>query len=107
MDAATWDAVIGRAGYTASVAFSPGGLSNWNIGNFVSSLDRGAISGAVTFGIGEFAQSTEGGYAFSTLAGGTGSALTGGNFWEGAAIGMMNFGLNKVQQSSKEPLKIF
>jgi len=158
LDAAAWGSVIGGAGYTASVAFSPGGLNNWNIGDFAKSLGRGAISGAVTFGIGEmygevgdwgkeifraythgfaqgmiseaygdgfmtgfasaglsslvgsgfmkyggeFAQSTEGGYAFSAVSGGVGSALTGGNFWEGAAIGTMNFGLNKLQQRSKE-----
>jgi hypothetical protein len=53
IDAAAWGAVIGGAGYTASVGFSDGGFNNWNIGDFAKALGRGAISGAVTGGVGE------------------------------------------------------
>lgn len=52
MDAACWGAVIGGAGYTANVAFSDGGFNNWNWGQFGKSVGIGAISGAVTAGIG-------------------------------------------------------
>ncbi len=155
IDAACWGAVIGGAGYTASVAFSDGGFSNWNSGNFWQSVGMGAISGAATAGIGsafgavgsnglmgevaraythgfangmiseafggdfmsgfaagglssiagssfmmyggKFANSTLGAYSFSGLGGGIGSELSGGNFWQGAAIGVMNAGLNHIQ----------
>jgi hypothetical protein len=52
LDAACWGAVIGGAGYTASVGFSDGGFSNWNSGDFWKSVGIGAVSGAVTAGIG-------------------------------------------------------
>jgi len=52
LDAACWGAVIGGAGYTANVAFSDGGFNNWNWGQFGKSVGIGAISGAVTAGIG-------------------------------------------------------
>jgi RHS repeat-associated protein len=155
IDAACWGAVIGGAGYTASVAFSDGGFNNWNWGQFWNSVGVGAISGAVTGGVGQmfgpvgsmgfggeiaraythgfaqgmiseafggdfmtgfaagglgslggsafmmyggkFASSSAGAYSFSGLAGGLGSELTGGSFWEGAAIGVMNAGLNHLQ----------
>ena len=37
-------------------------------------------------------------YAFSALSGGLSSELTGGNFWQGAGIGVMTAGLNHAQQ---------
>ena len=156
IDAALWGAVIGGAGYTASVAFSKGGFNNWDWGQFGKSVGIGAISGVATAGIGsafgsvgsngiggeiaraythgfasgtiseftggdfmtgfasgglsslagsafmmysKFANSSIGTYAFSGVAGGAGAALTGGNFWEGTAIGVMNAGLNHLQQN--------
>jgi hypothetical protein len=155
IDAACWGAVIGGAGYTASVAFSDGGFNNWDWGQFGKSTGMGAISGIATAGIGQmfgpvggmglegeiaraythgfaqgmisetfggdfmtgfaagglgslggsafmmsqFGNSTLGNYAFSGLAGGVGAELTGGNFWEGAAIGLMTTGLNHLQQN--------
>ena len=154
IDAACWGTVIGGAGYTASIAFSDGGFSNWNWGQFGKSVGFGAVSGVVTAGVGQafravgsngimgevsrafthgvangmitgiqggdpltgffsgglsslassafmmyggsFANSQTGNYAFSGLAGGVGSALAGGNFWEGTAIGLMNAGLNHL-----------
>lgn len=38
--------------YTASVAFSEGGFNNWNWGSFAKSVGIGAVSGAITSGIG-------------------------------------------------------
>jgi RHS repeat-associated protein len=156
IDAACWGAVIGGATYTASVALSDGGFSNWNWGDFGKSAGIGALSGFVTAGIGQmfgpvgsmglsgefgrafthawangmiaaytggdplsafaagglgslagsafmmyggkFASSIAGNYAFSGLAGGVGAELTGGNFLEGAATGLMVAGLNHLQQ---------
>ena len=43
---------------------------------------------------GKFAQDTGGIIAFGTIAGGTGAALTGGNFWQGAVTGFFVSGLN-------------
>ncbi|MGI6073564.1 MAG: RHS repeat-associated core domain-containing protein [Fermentimonas sp.] len=157
IDAACWGAVIGGAGYTASVAFSPGGFNNWNWGQFGKAVGIGAISGVATAGIGQifgpvgsmgiggevaraythgfangmisqfsggnfmqgvasnglgslagsafmmyggsFAASEFGTYVFSGLSGGIGAELFGGNFWQGATVGVMNSGLNHLQQS--------
>ncbi len=161
IDAACWGAVIGGAGYTASVAFSDGGFNNWDWGQFGKSAGMGAISGIATAGVGQmfgpignmgfggeiaraythgfaqgmisetfggdfisgfaagglgslggsafmmyggrFASSTIGNYAFSGLAGGVGAELSGANFWEGAAIGLMTAGLNHLQQGLTRP----
>ncbi len=53
IDAACWGAVIGGATYTASVAMSSGGFSNWNWGQFAKSMGFGAASGILTAGIGQ------------------------------------------------------
>lgn len=58
-----WGAVIGGLGYTASVAFSDGGFSNWNSGDFWKSVGVGAVSGAVTAGVGNMFGSIGGGYS--------------------------------------------
>lgn len=39
--------------YTASVAFSEGGFNNWNWGSFAKSVGVGAVSGALSSGIGQ------------------------------------------------------
>jgi hypothetical protein len=49
---AAWGAGIGGAGYTAGVALSPGGLSNWSWGGFGKALGMGAVSGLASAGIG-------------------------------------------------------
>jgi RHS repeat-associated protein len=157
LDAACWGAVIGGASYTASVAMSSGGFNNWNSNDFWKSMGWGAVSGAVTFGIGEgfsamgnfagnfgtealrgvahglaqggiselqggdfwqgFTSGTLGSWAgsgysalgldetlgtagmlgFGALSGGIGAAATGGDFWQGAGIGLMTAGLNHAQ----------
>ena len=45
---------------------------------------------------GKFADSPIGVLAFGTVAGGAGARLTGGNFWEGAATGLVVSGLNHL-----------
>ena len=58
IDGACWGAVIGGGVYTASTAFSPGGLSqNWNSNDFWRSVGVGAASGFVTAGMGLIAPS--------------------------------------------------
>ena len=59
---------------------------------------------------GKFADSDIGMLAFGTVAGGAGASLTGGNFWEGAATGLVVSGLNHlahnyVNKSYEEALK--
>ncbi len=49
---------------------------------------------------GDFGHSGVGTIAFGTIAGGAGSYLTGGNFWEGAVTGMIVSGFNHVMHSS-------
>ncbi|MDE5423323.1 DUF637 domain-containing protein [Ancylomarina sp. DW003] len=46
-------AIIAGGTYTASVAFSDGGFSNWNWGQFAGSVITGAASGALTGGVGD------------------------------------------------------
>ncbi|MCL2562155.1 MAG: RHS repeat-associated core domain-containing protein, partial [Rikenellaceae bacterium] len=156
LDAACWGAAIGGVGYTASVAMSDGGFSNWNWGQFGQSVGMGAVSGAVSFGIGSgfsalgsfagnvgtqglqglahglaqgglsslqggnfmsgFASGTLGSWAasgyqatglskslgtggmlgFGSLSGGLGSWATGGDFWQGAANGLMVATFNQL-----------
>ena len=104
LDAACWGAVIGGGGYTASVAFSDGGFNNWNSGDFWKSVGVGAISGAVTAGIGqmfgpvgsmgiggELARAYTHGYAQGLI-----SEFTGGSFMTGFASG----GLSSLAGSS-------
>ncbi|HCI55159.1 MAG TPA: hypothetical protein DFI01_04450 [Bacteroidales bacterium] len=95
LDAACWGAVIGGAGYTANVAFSDGGFNNWNWGQFGKSVGIGAISGAVTAGIGnafgavgsngisgEFARACTHGFANGII-----SEFSGGDFMSGFVSG--------------------
>ena len=62
---------------------------------FASSL---AGSSFMMYG-GQFANSTVGLYGFSGMAGGLASTVTGGNFWQGAALGLMNAGLNHAKSN--------
>jgi uncharacterized protein YcfJ len=69
-------------------------------GGFQQSFVSGALGslGASAFGeiAGEAANSTVGTIAFGAAAGGIGSELTGGNFWQGALIGGVVAGFNHV-----------
>ncbi len=97
LDAACWGAVIGGAGYTASVAMSDGGFNNWKSGDFWKSVGVGALSGAVTAGIGsafgavgsngvmgEIARAYTHGFANGMI-----SEFTGGDFMTGFASGAL------------------
>ncbi|MFT6718592.1 MAG: RHS repeat-associated protein [Sphingobacteriales bacterium] len=77
IDAALWGAVIGGAGYTASVAFSDGGFNNWNGSQFWTSVGVGAISGVATAGIGSGFGST-GSFGHELARAGTHGFVNGG-----------------------------
>jgi RHS repeat-associated protein len=164
VDAMIIAAIISAVAYTASVALSPGGFTNWNFCRLGIATAEGAIAGAATAGIGdlfgavggaggelanaginlgsvgnelaraavhglsngllnsafggdfaqgfasgalgslggsafqafggEAAKSFIGTVAFSSVSGGLGSVLSGGDFWKGAAIGAIVGALN-------------
>ena len=86
-------AAIGAASYTLSVALSPGGFDNWNWGGFFQSIGIGAVSGAVTSGIGEifgpagnFFNEVGRGLVHGVAQGGL-SELQGGDFLTGFVSG--------------------
>ena len=95
IDATLWGAVIGGAGYTASVGFSDGGFSNWDSGQFWKSVGIGAVSGVATAGIGQaFGPVGSNGIAGEIgraythgFAQGTISEFSGGDFMTGFASG--------------------
>ena len=98
-------AVINAVTYTVSAAVAPGGLSqNWNAGQFIFSVGMGAMSGAMTAGIGaafgpvgsmgiwgELGRA--GAHAVSS---GIFSKASGGTFWQGALSG----GLSSIAGSA-------
>ncbi len=55
---------------------------------------------------GSFANRSLGMHTFSALAGGVGSAATGGNFWKGAGTGLMVSVLNHALQGIAMPKKL-
>ena len=93
---------ISGVGYTASIALSDGGFNNWDWGQFGKSVFVGAVSGAITFGIGtEFKSAIKAAASNSskvailkvakvathaTFQGGL-SAGQGGDFWTAFASG--------------------
>ncbi|VXB33207.1 conserved exported hypothetical protein [Flavobacterium sp. 9AF] len=104
---------------------SQGFISGVQGGDFFQSFAAGALSsmasglwtggklateGESWAGLGgKFSQSTVGILTFGTISGGAGAALTGGNFWTGAATGFVVSGLNHAmhknglfQKSGKE-----
>ena len=89
-------AAIGAASYTLSVALSPGGFDNWNWGGFFQSIGIGAVSGAVTSGIGKifgdigkFGTEVARGFTHGVVQGGF-SSLQGGDFLSGFASGTLS-----------------
>ncbi|MEO4004256.1 hypothetical protein [Flavobacterium sp. CAU 1735] len=91
-----------------------GSMASMQGGNFLSSFAAGAISSVAasfyggsgyTNEAGKFVPQTQGlngilgggnlgMIAFGSVSGGTGAALTGGNFWQGATTGLVVSGLN-------------
>ena len=82
---------------------SQGVLSVMQGGDFLSGAASGFLGslGASGFGAiaGDWAGKAGGQIAFGALAGGVGSELTGGNFWQGAVIGGIVAGLNHAMHS--------
>lgn len=80
-----------------------GTISLMQGGSFHQALISGALGslGASAFGAisKEAAKSAVGQITFGTVAGGVGSELSGGNFWQGALIGGVVAGLNHVAHS--------
>ena len=109
-----------RTGFQAiSHGTIQGGLAEFNGDKFINGFSSGAISSVVASlwqggdhivdngdytmtrtswgGIGgNFAQSGAGTLFFGTISGGLGARLTGGNFWQGAATGLVVSGLNHL-----------
>ena len=110
-------AAIGAASYTVGVALSPGGFDNWSWGGFFQSIGIGAVSGAVTSGIGQIFQagqiagatlslgekiSTEFGRGIlHGMAQGGASALGGDDFLSGFASGALGSWAGSAFQSWK------
>ena len=93
--------IAGEIGRAYTHGFVQGTISEFTGGDFMTGFASGGLgslggSAFMMYG-GKLANSTAGLYGFSGLAGGAGSAATGGNFWEGAAMGVMNAGLNHAR----------
>ena len=81
-------------------AISQGTLSLFQGNNIIAGALGGVLGSWAASGFGaaagNWAGKAGGQIIFGTLAGGAGSVLTGGNFWEGALIGGIVAGLNHV-----------
>jgi RHS repeat-associated protein len=89
--------ISGIQGGDFFVGFASGALSS-----VASSLWSGGAEGQWQGFGGKFADSNFGLLAFGTVAGGAGAALTGGNFWQGAATGLVVSGLNHLAHKMQE-----
>ncbi len=87
---------ISAATYTASVAFSHGGFNNWSWSGFGNAVFQGAISGAVTYGVGSMFGGVGAGFNVGKelsrayvhgFANGMISEFSGGSFMSGFASG--------------------
>jgi hypothetical protein len=91
----------------AAHSISQGILSVVQGGDFLQAFASGGFSslGAAAFGLmgGSFANSAVGTVVFGAIAGGIGSVLTGGNFWQGVVIGGIVAGLNHAFHKTSEP----
>ncbi|NHN25699.1 hypothetical protein FIA58_008410 [Flavobacterium jejuense] len=74
-------------------SFAAGALSSMAAGLWSGGSLKGGDGNWGGLG-GKFSQSTVGILSFGTIAGGAGATLTGGNFWTGAATGLVVSGLN-------------
>jgi RHS repeat-associated protein len=91
--------------------FANGIISQFTGGDFLTGFVSGGLgslagSAFMMYAPANIANSIAGNYAFSGLAGGIGAAATGGNFWQGAATGLMTAGLNHLQQGINSRLSL-
>lgn len=98
---------MGEVGRAVSHGMANGMISSIQSGDFITGFTSGGLSSLagsafMMYG-GSFANSSIGTYAFSGLAGGVGAELIGGNFWQGAGIGLMNAGLNHLAATVTRP----
>lgn len=125
-----WGAVSGAASFGIGEAFSAmgnfagtfgtevlrgvahgtlnGGISALQGGNFWTGFASGtlgswAASGYSALGL-DAKLGTGGMLAFGAVSGGIGAVATGGDFWQGAAIGLMTSGLNHFQHIAEKRL---
>jgi hypothetical protein len=90
--------------------FSSGALSSIASSLFSKGFDHeglnadGSMKNAkeVYGGFGKIAENTTGQIAFGTIMGGVGASLTGGNFWQGAATGLMVTVFNDLMHQIKQ-----
>ncbi|KAF5274468.1 hypothetical protein FQR65_LT17005 [Abscondita terminalis] len=103
---------LGMFTQAAAHAVAQGALSLMQGGNFGQAFISGALGslGAKGWGmsmkglgLSDFANSTLGMVTFGALAGGIGSELSGGNFWQGALIGGVVAGLNDAMHKDYGP----
>ncbi|AZI21442.1 RHS repeat-associated core domain-containing protein [Chryseobacterium taklimakanense] len=84
-------------------AITQGVLSVFQGGNFLTGAIGGAFGSWAASGFGavakDFANKGVGQILFGAVAGGVGTKLTGGNFWEGVLIGGIVAGLNHAMHS--------
>ncbi|GGF25584.1 RHS repeat-associated core domain-containing protein [Flavobacterium limi] len=83
------------------------GVSGGNAGqSFITAAISSIASGSFGMATGSFGGSGVGQVLFGTVAGGVTSHLQGGNFWEGAAIGLtvglLNHAMHKISQNIQE-----
>jgi len=106
-DATLLTTQIARAGFQAAAhGVFQGFISTISGGNFEQGFVSGALSSIASsafagFG-GKFAESGAGTMLFGTVAGGVGASLTGGDFFLGAAQGLVVSSLNHVMH--KDPI---
>ncbi len=85
-----------------------GTLSFMQGGNFLSAAASAFLASFASYGYGKFignAANTGGGQvAFGMISGGVGSALTGGNFWDGVKIGGIVSLFNHYSHRMSDPL---
>jgi hypothetical protein len=67
------------------------------LGGYLTSFASSMAGSSFMMYGGKLANSTAGLYGFSGVTGGLTAELTGGNFWQGAATGLMNAGLNHAK----------
>ena len=86
----------------AAGALSSMAASAWAGGSSVDAKGSPIANTGMSGIGGDFARSGVGMIAFGTVSGGTGAALTGGNFWQGAVTGLVVSGLNHTMHKMNE-----